>query len=159
MGITEILGNSITTASDLSLNKTKANISDIVSLAVNQNKVQFDRKKQNLHVDIEENIETEIDKVWMRNVIDNLLSNAIKYTYPEKNIWIKLFRKNSQIVFSVMDQGQGFTDKDKEKVFKKFQRLSAKPTGNETSTGLGLFIVKEIVSKHGGNIELKSVLG
>ncbi|GJQ61802.1 MAG: hypothetical protein SCALA702_08550 [Melioribacteraceae bacterium] len=157
--ITEILDNSITTASDLSLNKTKANISDIVSLAVNQNKVQSDRKKQNLHVDIEENIETEIDKVWMRNVIDNLLSNAIKYTYPEKNIWIKLFRKNSQIVFSVMDQGQGFTDKDKEKVFKKFQRLSAKPTGNETSTGLGLFIVKEIVSKHGGNIELKSVLG
>lgn len=157
--ITEILDNAITTASDLTLNKTHADLSKIVNLAINQNKIQAERKKQVLHTEIQESVFAEIDKVWMRNVIDNLLSNAIKYNYTEKNIWIKLFEKNSQIKFSVKDEGPGFTEKDKEKVFEKFQKLSAKPTGNETSTGLGLFIVKEIVTKHGGKIELLSNTG
>ena len=59
----------------------------------------------------------------------------------------------------VRDEGPGLTDDDKAKLFSRFQRLSAQPTGNESSTGLGLSIVKKIVEMHGGRVWAESVLG
>jgi len=56
----------------------------------------------------------------------------------------------------VSDQGPGFTDKDKSLLFNRFQQLSAKPTGDETSIGLGLSIVKKYVTDLGGEIQLES---
>jgi signal transduction histidine kinase len=55
-------------------------------------------------------------------------------------------------VLRIKDQGTGFTDEDKKKLFKKFTHLSAKPTAGETSTGLGLSIVKALVTVMNGEI-------
>ena len=54
--------------------------------------------------------------------------------------------------FRVADQGPGLTNADQKKVFGKFQRLSARPTGGESSTGLGLSIVKSVAEMHGGSV-------
>ncbi|MCS7212383.1 MAG: sensor histidine kinase [Chloroherpetonaceae bacterium] len=93
-------------------------------------------------------------------VIDNLISNAIKYSPVNTTIWVTIEeqRENNRIqaVLAVRDEGQGLTEADVKNAFGKFQRLSAQPTGNESSSGLGLFIVKEIVERHGGKVWVES---
>ena len=63
------------------------------------------------------------------------------------------------MIIKFIDEGPGLTELDKEKMFNKFQKLSAKPTGNESSTGLGLYIVKRIVERHEGKIWVESEIG
>lgn len=92
-------------------------------------------------------------------VMDNLLSNAIKYSPYEKHVFVSLESKGSVCRFAVRDQGQGFSEADKKRLFRKFVKLSATPTGGESSTGLGLSIVKKIVEAMGGTIECESTVG
>lgn len=95
----------------------------------------------------------------MGQVVDNLLSNAVKYSPPEKDIYVELSRKQDQIRFEVRDQGPGISHEERDKLFQHFQKLSAKPTGGESSSGLGLAIAQRIVEEHGGNIGVESEPG
>lgn len=63
------------------------------------------------------------------------------------------------ICLSVKDQGLGFSDSDKKFLFQKFKKLSARPTGGESSNGLGLAIVKTLVGRLNGTVELISAVG
>lgn len=92
----------------------------------------------------------------LREVIDNLLSNAIKYSQIGGRIDLALERQHENAVIRVKDQGAGLSPEDLSRVFGRFQRLSAKPTGNEISTGLGLSIVKRIVDLHNGSVVAES---
>ncbi len=91
--------------------------------------------------------------------MDNLVSNAIKYSPLGKTIWVTVQRQGPIVQFRVRDEGPGLTDDDKKKLFGKFQRLSALPTDNESSTGLGLSIVKQIVEMHNGQVWAESEAG
>lgn len=91
--------------------------------------------------------------------IDNLLSNAVKYSPYGKKVFIRAKQENEFAVIEIEDQGPGFTEEDKKKLFGKFERLSAQPTGNEHSTGLGLSIVKKYVDAMKGEIECVSETG
>ncbi len=99
------------------------------------------------------------DENAILQILDNLVSNAVKYSPFDKTVTLNLFNTDKRICFSVTDQGQGFTDKDKEKLFTKFAKLSTRPTNNENSTGLGLSIVKRYVDANDGNINLESEPG
>ena len=99
------------------------------------------------------------DKSKIKEVIENLVSNAIKYSHFEKIIKIITRKTDSTIEIEVIDQGQGFSKEDLSKIYGKYQKLSAKPTNNETSTGLGLYIVNKIITHHNGKITLDSELG
>ena len=92
-------------------------------------------------------------------IIENLLSNAIKYSMHGKTVRVKSLVKNNIVTIEITDEGLGFTDEDKKSVFKKFARLSAKPTGGEHSTGLGLSIVKKLTDILGGEISFESEPG
>ena len=100
-----------------------------------------------------------IDGSKIAAVIENLLTNAIKYTQPGGSVRIYGETKNSEVHIHVEDTGQGLTPDDLKKVFTSFTKLSAKPTAGETSTGLGLTIVKKIVEAHGGRVWVKSEFG
>lgn len=95
-----------------------------------------------------------MDSERIYQVMDNLIGNAIKFTQPEGEVNIKVEHLDNehQIKFSVSDTGPGLTHEDQDKLFKKYAKLSAKPTGAENTTGLGLYICKEIINKHGHNI-------
>ena len=99
------------------------------------------------------------DRIKIKEVIENLLSNAIKYSEEFKTINVMLKKDDHYIEITVKDQGPGFSESDLKKIFGKFQRLSARPTGNESSSGLGLFITKTIVDKLNGSIDLESEPG
>jgi two-component system, sensor histidine kinase and response regulator len=92
-------------------------------------------------------------------IFDNLLSNAIKYSPAGKRIDIRLRRQNGMIRCEVQDEGPGLDKDDLQKMFGKFARLSAQPTGGEASTGLGLSIVKKMVEAAGGNVWCESEPG
>ena len=99
------------------------------------------------------------DQSLLEQVIDNLISNAIKFSSPDKMVWLRAKKLDRHLVIEVEDQGPGINPEELPKLFGTFQRLSAKPTGGEESTGLGLSIVKAIVQALDGEVRAASELG
>lgn len=132
------------------------NFSELVRKVVQINEILAEKKQQKLQVSIEDDITVNGDKTRLSELIDNLMNNSIKYSPFEKKIAIVLEKDDEYVLLRVTDEGQGMTVEDIKNAFKRFGRLSAKPTGDEVSTGLGLWIVKEIAESHGGNVKVKS---
>jgi signal transduction histidine kinase len=95
----------------------------------------------------------------MKEIIDNLVSNAVKYSYPNSEITIALSYHDEMCLIAVTDQGQGISEQDQKQLYKKFAKLTARPTGSEHSTGLGLSIVKKMIELLGGTISCQSTVG
>jgi signal transduction histidine kinase len=113
--------------------------------------LQFQYIEKSYHILANEN--------GLRQILDNLLSNAIKYSPHGKSIFIRLKQKDKIIRCEIQDEGPGLNEADKKKLFNKFSRLTPKPTGNEHSTGLGLFIVKKLVDSMHAKIWCDCILG
>ncbi len=94
------------------------------------------------------------DEEKLHQVVGNLLSNAIKYSPRGATIGLEVTRTESNLRLNITDEGPGFTEEDRRKLFQPFTRLSAQPTGGESSHGFGLSIVQEIVRSHGGSVEI-----
>ena len=90
------------------------------------------------------------------SVFSNLISNAIKYSLPKTMIRIFCHQEKKMMVFSVKDQGLGMNEEDLSRVFGRFAKLSARPTGNEDSSGVGLSIVKSMVERMNGKVAASS---
>jgi len=101
----------------------------------------------------------ETDPEQLRRALTNLLTNALKFTPSGKRITVQLARHTDAVRLSVRDEGPGLTEADRARLFGYFQRLSAQPTGDEPSSGLGLAITKQIVERLGGRIEVDSTPG
>jgi len=86
-----------------------------------------------------------LDSNFTFQVFDNLLSNSIKFSPENTNITIRVFEKGNKMVVEVQDEGPGINKDDREKLYLKYQKLSAMPTAGESSSGLGLSIVKKLV--------------
>lgn len=104
-----------------------------------------------------------IDHDKFVRILDNLISNAIKFSSSEKKVTINLERitENSSdfLRIGISDQGPGISEKDMQKLFTKFAKLSARPTAGETSSGLGLSIAKQLTEAMNGKIWAESTLG
>jgi len=88
----------------------------------------------------------------MERIYENIISNSIKFSPYNKNVYITISEKNGFIIVSVKDEGPGFSNEDKKHLFKKFAKLSAQPTGGETTSGLGLSIVKMLTEAMQGRV-------
>ncbi len=95
----------------------------------------------------------------LAQVLENLISNAVKYSPAGMEISVRLRVLDSVVRLEVQDRGPGLSAEDQKKLFGKFARLSAKPTGGEHSTGLGLSIVKKMVEAMNGRVWCESELG
>jgi len=96
------------------------------------------------------------DTLRLRDVFENLLSNASKYSHAGSTIYLQAEERQNQVFIEVKDEGQGLSEDDMEKLFRKFARLSSIPTGKEGSNGLGLSIVKTLVELHNGKVWAES---
>ncbi|HET8859614.1 HAMP domain-containing sensor histidine kinase [Marivirga sp.] len=92
------------------------------------------------------------DSSYIHLIFENLLSNAIKFSEEGKNIEVKITNSNTHIQIAVIDEGPGINIEEEELLFKKFSKLSARPTAGESSTGLGLSLVKRYVELSNGKV-------
>lgn len=98
-------------------------------------------------------------EVWFHKIIANLVSNAIKYSNSSTEIVIEVKSKEDSVIIIVKDQGLGFSKDELKHVFEKNKTLSAMPTANESSSGLGLYIVKKYVDQMNGTVTVESEEG
>ena len=99
------------------------------------------------------------DRKALSQVFDNLLSNAVKFSPPNREISLAVRAAGKSAEFTIRDQGPGFTAKDKAEMFERYRPLSARPTGGEPSTGLGLSIVKKLVEEMKGELFCETAPG
>ncbi|HIJ40447.1 MAG TPA: PAS domain-containing sensor histidine kinase [Deltaproteobacteria bacterium] len=100
-----------------------------------------------------------MDASKIEQAITNLVSNAIEHTQPGTKVNIALACDQQSMTFSVRDRGPGIPPEEMKKLFKPFEKTSAKKTGGEKSTGLGMLITRKIIEAHGGEIWVDSTLG
>ncbi len=158
--VNELLNTETLNSGRVKLNPKDCIVYDLLLHVLNGNKIAADTKKIAFHTACNSEFISSVDGDKLREVMENLVSNAIKFSPAGRNIYVSLYPRmdGSQSVFrfSVRDEGQGLTEADKAKVFGRFQKLSARPTAGEPSSGLGLSIVKMLVELQGGKVWVES---
>ncbi|MFN3394028.1 MAG: sensor histidine kinase [Candidatus Thermochlorobacter sp.] len=154
------------------LETSLTNLSVLTQQVISHFTPQAALKQQTIMAQIESDCFAVADSVLIQSVLENLLSNAIKYSPEGKTIRVNCEKRQAKIKqqktkdkvrlppmcirISVQDEGQGLSEEDMKQLFGKFKRLSATPTGGESSTGLGLYLARQIIDRHGGRIWAES---
>lgn len=141
----------------------KCSLKNLVDDVFNQNASYAKAKKVKFYnKNAIELPEVKMDPEKIEEALDNLVNNAIKYAPPETIVEVRTYVKDlnkKTIVVEVKDNGVGLSEDDLKRSFQKGSVLSAKPTGLEQSSGLGLWIVKKIIEEHGGKVWVESKQG
>lgn len=133
---------------------------DVAKSVVNDYRHRAEEKRIKLLLNLPETMANiNADKQITTQIADNLVSNAIKYSPKETKVVVEVTVSDSSVRFKVQDEGPGLSEEDQMKLFGRYQRLSAQPTGGEHSTGLGLSIVKKLVEGLNGKVWCESELG
>jgi two-component system sensor histidine kinase/response regulator len=145
----------------LSIKSESISLKDAASRAVQQHREAANRKQLVFQTALEgDGALVQADHAALNQVLDNLLSNAIKFSPPGKQIRVTVCSPGkSYVECQVQDEGPGFSEDDKTRMFRRYGRLSARPTGGEPSTGLGLSIVKKLVLAMHGELACESTPG
>jgi len=152
--INELLESAELETGKIQLMKKPVDVSLLALTIADLNKPLAEKKRQRITLALDDSGEcvVEADVNRLQEAMENLVTNAIKYSPQGKSIFISVRRRGLVVQFSVRDEGPGISADDLPKLFERFQRLSSRPTGDETSSGLGLYIVKQIVDLHGGRV-------
>jgi two-component system sensor histidine kinase/response regulator len=134
-------------------------LAQVLDAVIEGNMIAADRKNIQLEVLLPPAIELETDPSLLQQIIDNLLSNAIKYSPPHRAIQLQVEAYEEALEVRIRDQGPGISRADQARLFQKFVRLSARPTGGEHSNGLGLYIAHRLAGLLGGELRCESNAG
>ena len=157
--ISDILKTAELESGTIQVSKSKEDLSFLIRLCVDELKGFSELRKQIIKVEIPEPLFTLIEKEEIHKVISNILSNAIKYTPPYGIIEIISEIQDNLIIISVKDNGIGFTEEEKSRIFKLFGKIERYGQGMDVisdGSGLGLYISKKIIELHGGKIWVES---
>jgi two-component system, sensor histidine kinase and response regulator len=156
--VNELLDVATIESGEMKLCLEPHNLADLIDKSVYLTNIDAAKKTTRITFDgARPPILVKLDAGKMKQVIDNLLSNAVKYSPPGSHITVHLTADDDGCGFAVRDQGPGIPDNERDKLFKDFGRLSARPTGGEKSVGLGLAICRKIVEAHGGTIAAENL--
>ena len=143
------------------LNKEEINISELTEIIVEEQKMLAQRRKIEVHTEIEPDITGYLDESFYIRMLDNLISNAVSYGKEDGNIKVTLHQIPSGVRGTVEDDGIGISRDDQVHIWERFYRVDASRTGKEdgSHSGLGLSMAKWIAQAHGGNVRVESELG
>ncbi|MGJ4965956.1 ATP-binding response regulator [Bradyrhizobium sp. HKCCYLRH3061] len=154
--VDHLISDAMADAFDITIRREPVDITALIHEVVEANQPLALNKQQVIEVSAPTLPSTMCDIDRIREAIDNLLSNAIKYSPIGGRIIVNASDDGDNTIIGITDQGAGLSPEDLGRLFGRFQRLSAKPTAGESSTGLGLSIVKRIVDMHGGEVTARS---
>jgi two-component system sensor histidine kinase/response regulator len=134
------------------------NIVEIAGAVVQQYQETAQRKRLEIQTDFPVTaVNVLADASALDQALDNLLSNAVKFSSPDKKIFVSIRQtRGNRAECLIRDEGPGFSAEDKARMFRRYGRLSARPTGGEPSTGLGLSIVRKLVQAMNGELLCES---
>lgn len=138
---------------------TEINLADYVSNLVVQYKHNLQKKELNLVFECSTSARLVTDVHYLTRILDNIITNAIKFSPLQRNIYLTIAEENDNAIIRIKDEGPGFHENDLPHLFRKFKKLTARPTAGESSTGLGLSIVKTLTEKIKGSIHVESEWG
>jgi two-component system sensor histidine kinase BaeS len=145
----------LTDAGSLVLNREPVDPTVLVHDVLASFKAQAEAAEVNLAGDLDYNVPmVDVDPARMRSALANVISNAIRHTPPGGSVRVGVQSADDQVVIGVTDTGEGIPAKLLPRVFERFVKAP-----NSTGSGLGLAIVHDIVTAHGGKIEIDSTQG
>jgi two-component system, OmpR family, sensor histidine kinase CiaH len=127
------------------------NISEMLNTTINEYSHRF--SSYIFLSKIEDNIFIKGDRMLVQIAINNLIDNAIKYSPKQTTITANLYT-TTKVVLQIKDEGKGIEEADKKRIFDKFYRAGNAATKQAKGTGIGLYLTKNIVVKHKGNISM-----
>ncbi|HEV7499206.1 MAG TPA: ATP-binding protein, partial [Vicinamibacteria bacterium] len=154
--LTRLLDASAMDAGKLALRPQRLDLSDVAGIVVDAHRAAAERKGQELALVVNGALPVIGDADRLVEVVENLVGNAIKYSPLASRIVVTARLRGERAVIEVSDAGPGLSDDDKRRMFGRFQRLSARPTGGEPATGLGLSIAKQLAELMGGELSAES---
>jgi signal transduction histidine kinase len=157
--ITNLLDANAIEQGKFTSNLERCDLSVLVAQSVEQNLPNATRKEISIQAFTPSGMWVMADKNATMQILDNLISNAVKYSPPKSTVLIATVESEGRISAEVKDHGPGLSEDDQKKLFRKFTRLSSKPTAGESSTGLGLSIVKRLAESMSGTVDCQSKLG
>lgn len=144
----------------LVLNKTNFDINEIIRLGIIGLENKIEEKKINVEFDIEEECcFAYADRDSITRVITNLLDNAVKFTDFGGKIVVTVRTRQHEITVFVRNTGRGIAEEQKELIFNKFYKADKARSENKEGTGIGLYLVKNIIQAHGKDIYVNSIEG
>ncbi|MBV8849457.1 MAG: DUF3369 domain-containing protein [Methylobacteriaceae bacterium] len=153
--VNQLMSDASTGVLDISVRWEDLDVANLIREVAESNRTLAARKGQNMSLAISDSLTMRGDPDRLREALDNIIGNAVKYSPLGGEIAVSATQEAGEPVIRVSDSGPGFAPEDKERMFGRFQRLSAKPTGGESSTGLGLSITKRIIELHAGDISVE----
>ncbi|WP_207532777.1 sensor histidine kinase [Desertivirga arenae] len=135
--------------------KEEFDFSDVIEKVANRLQIHS-CSSQIISCELEKGIKLTGDKFALTLVVSNLVENAVKYSPACAEVKVKLCNKNNIIHFAVEDKGIGISDQEKSLIFDKFYRVGSEETRKTKGTGLGLYIVKQVLEKHKAYIKVKN---
>lgn len=142
------------------LNLTNLALSEVIESLARTMLPILAPRKQSLDIEVEEGLPlVHADKAKVNEVLLNLLSNATKFTLDGGKLKIEAVREDNWCRVSMIDNGIGIKEEDREQIFEPFYQLDNPLTRGKSGTGLGLTLVKQIVEKHGGQVWVESEYG
>jgi len=157
--VTEFLELALIESGKLHMYENTLSVGKTVEQVIGRMQPDAVKKNQKINLTIEKESTIVADEMLLQQIVENLVGNAVKFSPHGKTIDVSVTPTDSGSRITIKDEGPGFTADDKSKLFMKFQVLSAKPTGDEFSHGLGLAITRDLIYLHGGSIRLESEPG
>lgn len=143
----------------IELCKKVQDLNSVVRQQVEMSQLLADKKKIDFELKLEDLPHIYFDQDAITQVIGNFIGNAIKFSPLNTKIIVTTENQGENVRVLVCDEGPGISEEDQKLLFKEFQTLSAKPTGGEKSTGLGLAITQKLIHLHSGRVGVESRLG
>ncbi len=158
--VDDLLDLSTIESGKLQLERTPVDLAALVQQNVRRNQVLANRKAIRLDLTVGSELPlVTLDTIKIEQVLNNLIGNAVKYSPAASVVGVHVARTGDAVAISVADSGPGIRAEDRDRLFRPFTRLSARPTDGEKSSGLGLAICRRIVEGHGGTLGLTSTDG
>lgn len=157
--INQILDVEAINVGKINLKLTKVKVADVLNQLVHHVSPEAERKQISFFTNTIKQLTCKADENYLLQVLENLCGNAVKFSNQKSEIYVKVVDLGEVVRFEVQDHGQGIPEKEIDQLFTRYAKISTLPTENESSTGLGLPIVKKYVEAMGGTVWCESEVG